>query len=339
MKVTDFEVEMQKGREFTLLQITDMQIIDAAQRRYPERLSEGEQKIWATEKTEECFYGELRALVARVRPDMIFVTGDIVYGSFDDSGERLDEFLRKMGELGIPWAPVFGNHDNETALGVAETCRRYATAKNCLFCRGGVTGNSNYTVGLTEKGRLCRILYMMDSNGCGGAFEGETSVKRNKGFGEDQIGWVKETAAAARRETGKTVPAFAAFHIPTEDFCDALVAGGYHREEDLAELGDFEIGKDVPASNAGDFGYKSEHLPRASCLPAMSEVWKEAGVDGVFVGHCHRIATSLTLEGIRYTFGVKTGTYDYHLKTGGTVITLDGEDREKFTVRHDYTAR
>ena len=39
MKVTDFEVEVQKGMDFTLLHITDMQIIDAAQRRFPERLS------------------------------------------------------------------------------------------------------------------------------------------------------------------------------------------------------------------------------------------------------------------------------------------------------------
>ena len=158
MKITDFEIELKKGKAFTLLQITDMQIIDAAQRRYPERLSEEAQRIWATDRTEECFYGELRALVQKVRPDLIFVTGDIVYGSFDDSGARLDEFVRKMGELGIPWAPVFGNHDNETAIGVAETCRRYETAKGCLFRRGSVTGNSNYTVGLVEDGELCRVL-------------------------------------------------------------------------------------------------------------------------------------------------------------------------------------
>ena len=337
MKITDFEIELKKGKAFTLLQITDMQIIDAAQRRYPERLSEGEQRIWATDRTEACFYGELRALVERVKPDLILVTGDIVYGSFDDSGERLNEFLQKMGELEIPWAPVFGNHDNETALGVFETCRRYEAAKNCLFRRGGLTGNSNYTVGLTEEGRLCRLLYMMDSNGCGGATDPD--VKRERGFGADQIRWVKETAAAAREATGREVPGFAAFHIPTADFCDVLVVGGYHKEEDLGELGNFEIGADVPASHRGDFGYKSEALPRSSCLPAMREVWKEAGVDGVFVGHCHRISTSLERDGIRYTFGVKTGLYDYHHKTGGTVITLDGEDRKRFTVRHDYTVR
>jgi 3',5'-cyclic AMP phosphodiesterase CpdA len=336
MKVTDFEVEMQKGRAFTLLQITDMQIIDAAQRRYPERLSEGAQRIWATDRTEECFYGELRALVQKVRPDLIFVTGDIVYGSFDDSGARLDEFVRKMGELGIPWAPVFGNHDNETAIGVAETCRRYETAPNCLFRRGSVTGNSNYTVGLVEDGALCRILYMMDSNGCGGAYEGETSVKRSIGFGEDQVEWVRATAEAIRRETGKTVPAFAAFHIPTEDFCDALVAGGYQAEEKIGEPGNFEIGVDVPAASEGDMGYKNERLPRGGCHPAMRGVWKAAGVDGVFVGHFHKNATSILFDGIRYTFGVKTGSYDYHQRTGGTVITLQDGDRKSFTVRHEY---
>ena len=336
MKLTDFEVEMQKGRDFTLLQITDMQIIDAAQRRFPERLSEGEQRIWATDRTEECFYGELRALVEKVRPDLIFVTGDIVYGSFDDSGARLDEFLQKMGELQIPWAPVFGNHDNETAIGVAETCRRYEGAPYCLFRRGCVTGNSNYTVGLTEDGRLRRILYMMDSNGCGGAYEGEDSVKRSRGFGEDQVEWVKKTAEDARLQTGETVPSFAAFHIPTEDFCDALVAGGYQSEDEIEEPGDFEIGKDLPAATEGDFGYKNERLPRGGCHPARREAWKAAGVDGVFVGHFHKNATSLVFDGIRYTFGVKTGNYDYHQRTGGTVITLDGEDRGKFTVRHEY---
>ena len=336
MKLTDFEVEVQKGRDFTLLQITDMQIIDAAQRRYPERLSEGEQRIWATDRTEECFYGPLRALVQKVRPDLIFVTGDIVYGSFDDSGARLDEFVQKMGELGIPWAPVFGNHDNETAIGVAETCRRYETAKSCLFRRGSVTGNSNYTVGLVEDGELCRVLYMMDSNGCGGAYEGETSVKRSIGFGEDQAEWVRATAEAIRRETGKTVPAFAAFHIPTEDFCDALVAGGYQAEEKIGEPGNFEIGKDLPAASEGDMGYKNERMPRNACHPPMRAVWDEAGVDGVFVGHFHKNATSILHRGIRYSYGVKTGLYDYHQKTGGSVITLDGKDRKKFTVRHEY---
>lgn len=339
MKITDFEVEMKSGQDFTVLQITDMQIIDAAQRRYPERLGEGELRAWATDRTEACFYEELRRLVAKVGPDLIIVTGDIVYGSFDDSGERLDEFIAKLEELEIPWAPVFGNHDNETAIGVAETCRRYEAAPHCLFLRGGVTGNSNYTVGLTEEGRLCRILYMMDSGGCGGAFEGEASVKKDKGFGEDQILWVKKTARLAREATGGTVPAFAAFHIPTEDYCDALVAAGYHTEEDLGEVGNFEIGRDVPAAREGDFGYKNERLPRTSCLPPMAEVWREAGVDGVFAGHCHKIATSQEHEGVRYTFGVKTGTYDYHQKTGGTVITVLGEDRGKFTVRHEYTAR
>jgi hypothetical protein len=56
-------------------------------------------------------------------------------------------------------------------------------------------------------------------------------------------------------------------------------------------------------------------------------------VDGVFVGHCHAINTSILWQGIRWTYGLKTGQYDYHTpgQVGGTLITLNGES---FTVHH-----
>ena len=58
-----------------------------------------------------------------------------------------------------------------------------------------------------------------------------------------------------------------------------------------------------------------------------------AGVDGVFVGHCHANNTSVLWNGIRWTYGLKTGQYDYHTpgQLGGTLITLWDK---AFTVTH-----
>ena len=59
---------------------------------------------------------------------------------------------------------------------------------------------------------------------------------------------------------------------------------------------------------------------------------KAAGTDGTFFGHQHVNALSVEWEGIRFTYGLKTGRYDESPnQTGGTVITLKGSE---FDVNH-----
>ena len=331
--VVDFSLQMKKDQPFTVLQLTDMQVIDASQQRYPTRLSPGEVALWRPECAEENCYRRMRKLVERVKPDLIVITGDIVYGQFDDTGRVLAEMIGVMDSFGIPWAPVYGNHDNESMIGVSEQCRRYSEGKYCLFRRGNVTGNCNYTLGLFQGETLCRIFYMADSNGCGAT--DQPSVRRKLGFGEDQIAWMHGVAEAAKAAQGRAVPGFFFCHIPTEDVVDAYLAAGYHTEEDIGELGNFEIGVTTPARHPGDSGMKNERLPRRCCCQPLREEFRKACVDGEFVGHCHKINTSVLYDGIRYTFGVKTGTYDYHERLGGTVITLTPDGKE-FSVTPIY---
>ena len=52
----------------------------------------------------------------------------------------------------------------------------------------------------------------------------------------------------------------------------------------------------------------------------------------IFAGHDHVNSSSLVYEGIRLTYGVKTGTYDYHSTQGGTLISISSEGG--FTVKH-----
>ena len=110
----DFGIVLEQDREITLLQLTDTQIIDDSQSRTKERLGHDERTAWSRDNIAKNCYDHIRSLVTQSHPDLILFTGDVVYGSFDDSGEILDDFISFMDSLEIPWSMVFGNHDNES---------------------------------------------------------------------------------------------------------------------------------------------------------------------------------------------------------------------------------
>ena len=318
----DFKLNINHDGDIRILQITDMQIIDANQRRFPDRIKGWSVTAWVPENNDKNLYSHIRYLKDKTNPDLIIITGDIIYGEFDDAGTSFVEFCEFMDSLEVPWAPVYGNHDNESQKGIDWQCETFANAKYSLFKRGEVFGNSNYTIGIYRNGTLQRIMYMVDSNGCG-------KLAISQGMREDQIQWVKDTAA---KYPG--VPAFLCYHIPSGDFQDAYFAQGYLEKPDPAhnDFVKFEIGVDREAKN-GDFGKKREWFVAPSLR--LMPMFKEANIDGVFAGHYHITNTSVLYEGIRFTMGLKTGLYDYYDREaiGGTAITLNGKD---FKVEHVY---
>lgn len=309
----DFIVPLAEDRvEPRLLQLTDMQVINAEQRRTPDRLRDDEIKAWQPEAFDGMCGNHIRSLVAQTRPDLIFITGDIVYGSFDDDGSTLDWFCRLMASFRIPWAPVFGNHDNETAKGVTWQCERLENSEYCLFKRGNVTGNGNYTVGITVGDKLKFVLYMLDSNGC----------LKPAGLYADQFEFVRSRASNIRTAYGQTVPSLLAYHIPTEEFVTAEKVKGYLRDDRIF----YTIGVDVPAKD-GDFGSKHENVrvpQSADASPDLFALAEECGLVAVCVGHWHNVNTCIIYRGIRFVYGLKTGQYDYHMpgQVGGTLLRV-----------------
>ena len=317
----DFTLNFEKD-EIKILQITDMQVIDSSQQRMPDRLCEKEYLKWLPETKEKNLYCYIRELVQRTVPDLIIITGDITYGEFDDSGRSLEEFIAFMDSFEIPWAPVYGNHDNETYIGIEKQNLLYENSKFGLFRKGEVFGNGNYSIGLSLGGVLSRVVCMMDSNGCG-------KLGIPQGFRKDQLDWIKKTADEC------DAPVFCCFHIPTKDFSDAYIASGYQEAHDTAkDWSSYELSHDI-AAREGEFGKKDEAFYGYAepILPTL----KESRVDGVFAGHYHKINLSVMYEGIRFTMGLKTGLYDYYDKDamGGTLISVC---RGGFSVRHEYCA-
>ena len=190
LEIPDFIVEVPEGRDPVVLQLTDTQIIDAGQAR-PGR-GGVDDVFWATDQVEERCYEFIYETVAATQPDLIIMTGDNVYGEFDDNGSALLGLVEFMESFQIPWAPIFGNHDNESAMGVDWQCQQFENAQFCLFEQKELTGNGNYSVGIAQGGKLKRVFYMLDSNGCGNPSEKTLEnphFTRNSGFGVDQIQW------------------------------------------------------------------------------------------------------------------------------------------------------
>ena len=327
----DFKLNF-KGDAFRILQLTDMQIIDATQQRFPGRLKPEECEWWQPENMDKLYYSFVDELLLRTKPDLIVITGDIVYGQFDDTGRVFSGFVKRTDSYGIPWAPVWGNHDNESTAGVASQIEKFKSASNCLFEKGDTDGTSNYTIGIMKDGSLLRTLYMLDSNGCNGASESslKDGVIPEKGITENQKSWLLSRGEKIASAYGKA-PAFSLFHINTLDVYDALLARGLINDDTYRVRGALKA----------DLGFGTEEFgkmyePCETSKVQIRDVMKKVGIDGVFLGHQHKNNLSFTHDGIRYTWGTKTGYYDYHAKDmhGGTVIDVLPDGR--FSVKHEF---
>lgn len=307
----DFVVKVAKGKNPVILHIADPQIIDSSQMRSPDRIDAQKQAYWSKDSKEERFFKYLRETVNATNPDLILVTGDLVYGEFDDDGSCFKAFVKEMDSFGIPWAPVFGNHDNESNMGVDWQCKQLVKAKHCLFKQRTLVGNGNYTVGISQGGKITRVFFMMDTNGCGNASEKTLenySVKRTVGFGDDQIDWFYVVGKKINEILPETKISFG-IHIQMMAFENLYAKYGIDSEN---------VGKDVididklPNKADGDFGLIGVGLGGAWDMLWGSSftLMQKIGVDSIFVGHEHSNSASVVVDGVRFQFGQKISTYD-----------------------------
>lgn len=298
-ELTDFTVEVEEGREPVILQLSDPQIMYNT----------------PSEMESKCFR-YIRETVEETNPDLILVTGDLTYGQFDTAdGDVFTAYVNFMESLETPWAPVFGNHDNECPKGVDWQCEQLENAENCLFEQGEVTGNGNYTVGVTQGEKLLRVFYMMDSNGCGAPSDASLGkVKTSNGFGNDQVDWFCESIDKVHSISPETKISFA-YHIQQAYFLRAFKK--YEQYSGVLESGSSSslarpLNLEKPdVAQEGDFGYLGRVMKGAwdENTSVFIEM-KKRGVDSIFVGHEHCNSASIVLDGVRFQYGQKSSTYD-----------------------------
>ena len=315
--LVDFVVEVETGREPVILQLTDPQIM-------------------YSETVEETCYSYVRETIQATNPDLILVTGDLTYGRFDSpDGGIFTDYVNFMETFEIPWAPVFGNHDNEILKGVDWQCQQLESAEYCLFKQNDLTGNGNYSVGVLQGNKLLRTFYMLDSNGCGEPSEasknGKNGIKTSAGFGADQISWYATSMQTLKKRSPETKFSMA-YHIQTSDF--ALAYEQYEEfDSTMAEDGKSYKNPlffdEMESAKEGDIGFYGRPPKSAWTLSQKHAMLKSLGVDSIFVGHEHCNSASVVYDGIRYQYGQKSSACDRY-----NALTPDGKIKGGYTSEH-----
>jgi len=235
-----------------------------------------------------------RALMERVleseKPDLVMLTGDVIEGgSCADPANSWREAVQPMVARKIPWAAVFGNHDDEGALSRRELLAVQQSLPGCLSESGpvGLSGVGNYILDIRASAdeQTAARLYCLDSQ--------SYAEPKTGGYGwiqPDQIAWYLEQAQTARAaNSGQPLPALAFFHIPFPEYNDVWDkhACQGHKQEDVC----------CPQFNSGFFA-----------------ALREGGdVLGTFVGHDHVNDFVGELDGIRLCYGRASGFNTYGL--------------------------
>lgn len=196
-------------------------------------------------------------------------------------------------------------------------------------------------------GVVNRVFCMMDTNACSAAYNAaENHVTTTTGFTDDQISWFKRTIGAMKA-ADPSLSVSMAYHVPNYGYMQAK--NQYATEESKIDTHYYTLGLDI-AAKAGDFG--SYNVLTSGTFDTFDyvdgnvklyggeelvDIFKSNNVDSVFCGHEHQVSTSINYEGIRWTFGLKTGIYDIPewKNLGGTAITLNSETGA-LSVSHVY---
>ena len=158
-------------------------------------------------------------------PDLVILLGDNIYGKVpsmqneDNIKKSIDTFMAPITDRNIPFALVFGNHDEEGAMSNAEQMEYYQTFDGCLAEFGNVTGVGNYDILLKKSdGSDAASLVFLDSGSY--AAEGEGTYAYVE---DDQIAWRQALSEELEEKNGSMIPAYIFQHIPIFEIYDILL--------------------------------------------------------------------------------------------------------------------
>ena len=331
----DFVLDVTEGENFKILQISDPQVADMTQIRDGRVINDGLKLIWADR--DFSVYTKLKKTIEETQPDLILLAGDIIYGEFDDNGKMAQELISFFEARQIYYAPIFGNHDNESSQGTSWQVRQYLNSEYCLFARGTVTGNCNYNISVKQGGTWISNIYMLDTNGC---IYNEAIKSDNlaQGLYDSTVNdMIAKDRAISDYQNNATTSDMACMHIPVANFYNSLKKYGFN-ENNL----DVNLAGNATAEANGDFGHVKASANSMNLVSDkyrtydIGAIFEQIGVKNVLAGHCHFTNTSATMEnGVRYTFGLKAGLIPEATagETGGTTFTYGANG---FTAEHYY---
>lgn len=275
-----FEIHKTPGKDYRILNIADIHFSD-----YDYRLIYGFNAM-----------RKVRRLVRKYRPDLITMSGDQTCS--EGSVYSAAYLVRCFEKFGIPWAPVFGNHDDESNCDLNYIADEMLKGEHCLFKKGHPSmGCGNYVLKILSGEKPVHSIFMMDFHH--GTVNGA------------QEEWYSDGARQMNCECSVLG------HIPVPEFEIAFeqastdgkktFRGGYNacgvRGEKICCVR--EDGKAVPSS-------------------FFRRIKESGNTKFIFCAHDHLNDFSLDYGGVRLTYMLKTGkgAGNTHGMNGATLITV-----------------
>lgn len=317
-----FTLKKIPDRDFLVLNISDPQLGD-------NEWEEGSKEKSILEYT-------VKTLVEKTSPDLITVSGDLAWAGHFEAYRKLTELLDSCG---IPWAPVFGNHDIQ---GGQEKLRQAAkilkAGKHCLFEEGDPTlGCGNYVIRIEQDGRFIHGLIMMDSHDRK-EYTGEDgkTVLEWADIETSQFPWYREQIGMLKDAGAKESTLI--MHIPLYTYREAAKAAFVPGVDPKTLAPDCTF-KDGCFNKGfeGAFGTMYEGIASYPADNGFFDLIEEcAHTKTVLAGHDHVNNFSIPYRGVRLIYALKTGPGCYWNKkmNGGTLMQID--ENGKLTAEHIY---
>ncbi|KJE94693.1 hypothetical protein CAOG_05296 [Capsaspora owczarzaki ATCC 30864] len=155
----------------------------------------------------------MRNVLERERPDLVVFSGDQITGNnvADNATAYWAQVVRECQVMGIPWAIIFGNHD-DLASGVngsRAALMEFDTSFELSYSQfgpEGLPGTSNYYLPLlaSDSDQVASWIFFLDSGG--GSIDEVITLP--------QVAWYRNTSASLEALVGRVLPSMAFFHIP-----------------------------------------------------------------------------------------------------------------------------
>ncbi len=246
----------------------------------------------------------VREMVETEKPDLVVVTGDIIYSAPADS--TLSVVLKTFAKLGVPFCMTFGNHDYDFKTPAVALYNQMQKTPNCVMpvLQGK---NTDYSLSILSSNgkRTAAVLYCIDTHNkpAIGGIGGYQWISHN------QITWYRQRSMVYKQKNGgRPVPSLAFLHIPLPEF-------NYATDNTQCPM----------------YGSRLEKAYSPSINSGMFASIKEMGdIMGVFCGHDHDNDYAVSYFNVLLAHGrFSGGNTEYnHLKRGARVIVLKEGKRE-----------
>lgn len=277
---------------------------------------------------------DLNAILDSVQPDLLLVLGDMVWRDAMDTPDNLRAFLRpvfaEVEKRKIPWAHVFGNHDND-CVGHTDFCQQdvYEEFEWNLTKRGPeeIHGIGNFVLPIKSEysDDIVYNVWGLDSHDSMGDFMkefrlGDPANKWDKQcvyptclhdwggtydtLNFDQLKWYWDSSVELEKHAGHKIPGMMAMHIALPEYVIAY-------------------------KNTAESYYEGTRREGVGCSPInsgmLNAILDRGDVKTVMAGHDHINDYTGTFLGIKlcYDAGLNYDGYCADDLRGGRVVEIE----------------